>query len=161
MAGQPAPPTIITISDPIAGYSYVLDTVNKIARRTPLKSARPNVPINASPRPVQAPAPVANNLKPQFKTEDLGTQTMEGLVVQGRRTTVTYPAGSMGNDRDITNVSEIWTNQELHLMILQVHSDPRNGETTTKIENLSRTQPDPNLFLPLPDYQVVDAGPVQ
>ena len=86
---------------------------------------------------------------------------MEGLVVQGRRTTVTYPAGSMGNDRDITNVSEIWTNQELHLMILQVHSDPRNGETTTKIENLSRTQPDPNLFLPLPDYQVVDAGPVQ
>lgn len=161
MAGQPAPPTIITISDPIAGYSYVLDTVNKIARRTPLKSARPNVPINASPRPVQAPAPVANNLKPQFKTEDLGTQTMEGLVVQGRRTTVTYPAGSMGNDRDIINVSEIWTNQELHLMILQVHSDPRNGETTTKIENLSRTQPDPNLFLPTPDYKIVDAATVQ
>ena len=161
MAGQPAPPTIITISDPIAGYSYVLDTVNKIARRTPLKSARPNVPINASPRPVQGPAPVANNLKPQFKTEDLGTQTMEGLVVQGRRTTVTYPAGSMGNDRDITNVSEIWTNQELHLMILQVHSDPRNGETTTKIENLSRTQPDPNLFLPTPDYKIVDAATVQ
>ena len=86
---------------------------------------------------------------------------MEGLVVQGRRSTFTYPAGSMGNDRDITNVSEVWSNKELRLMILQVHSDPRNGETTTKIENLSRTQPDPNLFFPPPDYKVVDAPTVQ
>ena len=60
---------------------------------------------------------------------------MEGLVVQGRRTTITYPGRLHGNDRDITSVSEIWTSQELHLMILQVRSDPRSGETTTKIEN--------------------------
>lgn len=160
-AGQPAPPAVILISDPIAGYSYVLDTGNKIARRTPLKSGPPDVPIIPPPPNLQAPAAVANGLKPQFKNEDLGTQTMEGLMVQGRRTTVTYPAGSMGNDRDITNVSEIWTNKELRLMILQTHSDPRNGETTIKIENLSRTQPDPNLFLPPPDYKVVDAPTVQ
>jgi hypothetical protein len=156
MEGQPAPPTTILISDPIAGYSYVFDTANKIAHRAPFKSVRTDVPSDAPPPRVQAPVPVANNLKPQFKTEDLGTQTMEGLVVQGRRTTVTYPAGSMGNDRDITNVSEIWSNKELRLMILQTHSDPRNGETTTKMENLSRTQPDPSLFMPPPDYRIVD-----
>ena len=161
MAGQPAPPAIIMISDPIAGYSYVLDSGSKIARRTPLKSGPPDVPIIPPPPNLQAPAPAANGLKPQFKTEDLGTQTMEGLVVEGRRTTVTYPVGSMGNDREITNVSEIWSNKELRLMSLQVRSDPRNGETTTKIENLSRTQPDPNLFLPPPDYKVVDAPAVQ
>jgi hypothetical protein len=46
-------------------------------------------------------------------------------------------------------------------MILQVHSDPRNGETTTKIENLSRTQPDQDLFLPPPDYKIVEAATVQ
>jgi hypothetical protein len=117
--------------------------------------------VGSPPPAVPAQAPVANTPKPQFKTEDLGTQTMEGLMVQGRRITVTYPAGSMGNDRDITNVSEMWTSQELHLMMLQVHSDPRSGETTTKIENLSRTQPDPDLFLPPPDYKVVDATTVQ
>jgi len=160
MAGQPASPAIIMISDPIAGYSYVLDSGSKIARRTPLKPGPPDVPIIPPPN-LQAPAPAANGLKPQFKTEDLGAQTMEGLVVEGRRTTVTYPVGSMGNDREITNVSEIWSNKELRLMILQVRSDPRNGETTTKIENLSRTQPDPNLFLPPPDYKVVDAPAVQ
>jgi len=156
MAGQPAPPAIITISDPIAGYNYFLDSGSKIALRTPLKSGPRDVPIIPPQPNFQAPAPVANGLKPQFKNEDLGTQTIEGLVVQGRRTTVTYPAGSMGNDREITNVSEIWSNKELGLMILQTHSDPRNGETTTKIENLNRTQPDPNLFLPPPDYRIVD-----
>ena len=107
--------------------------------------------------PTTVPSPVINGSGPQVKTEDLGTQTMEGLIVEGRRTTVTTPAGSIGNDRDIVNVSDIWSNKELRLMILQVHSDPRSGETTTKIENLSRTQPDPNLFQPPPDYMIVDA----
>jgi len=160
MAGQPAPPAQILIRDPIAGYSYVLDSGSKIARRTPLKPGPLDVPIIPPPN-LQAPAPAANGLKPQFKTEDLGAQTMEGVIVQGRRTTVTYPVGSIGNDREIANVSEIWSNKELRLMILQTHSDPRSGETTTKIENLSRTQPDPNLFLPPPDYKVVDAGTPQ
>ena len=161
MAGQPAPPATILISDPIAGYSYVLDTAHKIARRAPFKSVRLDAPVDLPPPPAQAPVPVANHSQPQFKTEDLGTQTMEGLMVEGRRRTITYPAGSIGNDRDISNVSEIWTNKELRLMLLQIHSDPRNGETTTKIENLSRTQPDPNLFLPPPDYKVVDVATVQ
>jgi hypothetical protein len=157
-AGQPAPPATILISDPIAGYSYVLDTANKIARRSPFKSSqagRTAIPLN---EPTVAPVAVANNAGPQVKTEDLGTQTMEGLIVQGRRVTVTTPAGAIGNDRDIANVSEIWSNKELRLMILQVRSDPRNGETTTKIENLSRTQPDANLFLPPADYKVVDTA---
>ena len=160
-AGQPAPPGTILIHDPIAGYTYTLETATKIARRTTFKSVQPaqhTIPLNELPK---ESAPVANNSGPQIKTEDLGTQTMEGLIVEGRRTTVTTPAGSIGNDRDIENVSEIWSSRELRLMLLQVHSDPRNGETTTKIENLSRTQPDPNLFLPTPDYKIVDAATVQ
>jgi hypothetical protein len=156
MAGQPAPPAQILIRDPIAGYSYVLETGSKIARRTAMKPGPPDVPLIPPPPELQAPGPVANGLKPEFKSEDLGTQSMEGVIVQGRRTTVTYPVGSIGNDREIANVSEIWSNKELRLMILQTHSDPRSGETTTKMENLSRTQPDPNLFLPPPDYRVVD-----
>jgi hypothetical protein len=160
-AGQPAPPPTILISDPIAGYSYVLETSNKIARRSPFKSAqaaRTALPLNEL---TAAPAAVTNNAGPQVKTEDLGTQTMEGLVVEGRRVTVITPAGAIGNDRDIANVSEIWSNKELRLMILQIRSDPRNGETTTKIENLNRTQPDPSLFLPPSDYKVVDVATAQ
>ena len=83
---------------------------------------------------------------------------MEGLSVHGRRTTITYPIGVLGNDREIANVSEIWSNTELGLMILQDRSDPRNGETITKLENVSRSQPDPTLFQLPADYKIVDVS---
>ena len=47
---------------------------------------------------------------------------------------------------------------ELGLMILQDRPDPRNGETITKLENVSRSQPEPNLFQPPADYKIVDAS---
>ncbi len=34
---------------------------------------------------------------------------MEGLGVHGRRTTITDPIGALGNDREIANVTEIWS----------------------------------------------------
>lgn len=156
-AGEPAPPGSILIRDPIAGYWYELDTVNKVARRGGYKSVQPSQPAIPAKEPAKVGSLARNSSGQQVKTEDLGTQTMEGLLVQGRRTTTTIPAGAIGSDRDIVNVSEIWSDKEMRLMILQVHSDPRTGETTTKIENLSRTQPDPNLFQPPPDYIIVDA----
>ena len=65
---------------------------------------------------------------------------------------------SIGNDREIANVTEIWSNTELGLMILQDRSDPRAGETVTKLENISRTQPDPTLFQPPADYKILDVA---
>jgi len=159
LAGAP-PPAIILITDPLAGYSYILDTTQKIARRSVMPrggAAAPpmNFPL-AQGAPPAPPPSVPGKSQPQFKTEDLGTQFMEGLSVHGRRTTVTYPIGSLGNDREISNVTEIWSNTELGLMILQDRSDPRNGETITKLQNVSRAQPDPSLFQPPPDYQILD-----
>src|SRR5690242_8248118 len=43
----------------------------------------------------------------QVKHEDLGTQTIEGVSAQGRRETITIPAGQIGNERPIDIVSEI------------------------------------------------------
>ena len=37
---------------------------------------------------------------------ETGSQQMEGLLVIGRRTTMTIPAGAEGNDRALTIVSE-------------------------------------------------------
>jgi hypothetical protein len=39
---------------------------------------------------------------------------------------------------------------------LQDRSDPRSGETITKLENISRAQPDPTLLQPPADYKIVD-----
>src|SRR5665213_2060323 len=60
-AGEPAPPETILIRDPIAGYSYILETATKIARRSPFKSTQggqPMIPLN---EPTPAPVPVPNN----------------------------------------------------------------------------------------------------
>jgi len=84
---------------------------------------------------------------------------MEGFSVRGKRTTITtYPIVSLGNGREISNVTEICSNTELVMMILQDRSDTRNGKTITKLENVSRAQPDPTLFQPPADYKIVDAS---
>jgi len=99
--------------------------------------------------------------QPDFKNESLGIQTIDGVLCEGRRTTTTYPTDFMGNDRPIVVTQETWTSPELRMTILSKTNDPRSGENTFHILNLSRTEPDASLFQPPPDYSVVDdTGPV-
>ncbi len=88
---------------------------------------------------------------------------MEGVLVEGDRTTVTYPVGALGNDRPITTVSEVWRSSDLKTVVLRKNSDPRSGRSTTRLTNISRAEPDPFLFQVPADYQIVDTqagGPV-
>ncbi|MCU1253934.1 MAG: hypothetical protein JWM83_233, partial [Candidatus Angelobacter sp.] len=84
----------------------------------------------------------------QVKHEELGTQTIEGLSAQGKRETVTIPAGRIGNERPIEIVTETWFSPDLHTMVLRKHSDPRLGETTYRLTEIKRTEPDASLFQP-------------
>jgi hypothetical protein len=84
----------------------------------------------------------------QAKHEDLGTQTIEGVSAQGKRETVTIPAGEIGNDRPIEIVTETWFSPELHTMVLRKHSDPRFGDSTYRLTDIKRNEPDASLFQP-------------
>jgi hypothetical protein len=42
------------------------------------------------------------------------------------------------------------------VVILSHMNDPRSGEQTLKLININRSEPDPSLFQPPPDYTVVD-----
>lgn len=84
----------------------------------------------------------------QVKKEDLGAQTIEGVSAQGKRETVTIPAGQIGNDRPIEIVSETWYSPELHTVVMRKHTDPRVGETVFHLTNISRSEPDSSLFQP-------------
>lgn len=90
----------------------------------------------------------------QVKHEDLGTQTIEGVSAQGKRETVTIPAGQIGNERPIEIVSETWFSPELHTMVLRKHSDPRMGESTYRLTDIKRNEPDASLFQPPPGTKV-------
>ncbi len=91
---------------------------------------------------------------PQSKNESLGTQTIEGLVADGHRMTTTWPVGSMGNDREVVSTNESWQSKELGMAVLSKNSDPRSGERTMKLTNISRAEPDPALFQVSSDYTI-------
>lgn len=86
--------------------------------------------------------------------EQLGKQMIEGVEAEGTRTTVTIPAGEIGNDRPIEIVSERWYSPELQLVVMTKHSDPRSGETTYKLTNINRTEPAKGLFEVPPGFNV-------
>jgi hypothetical protein len=90
----------------------------------------------------------------QVKHEDLGTQTIEGVSAQGKRETVTIPAGQIGNEKPIEIVTETWFSPELHTMVLRKHSDPRLGDSTYRLTDIKRNEPDAALFQPPPGTKV-------
>lgn len=93
--------------------------------------------------------------KKQVKHEDLGTQTIAGVSAQGKRDTVTIPAGEIGNEKPIEIVSETWYSTDLHATVMRKHSDPRTGETVFQLTNISRAEPDPALFKLPEDVKVM------
>jgi len=82
----------------------------------------------------------------QQNEENLGIQTVNGVLAQGTRTTTTIPAGKIGNDRPIQIVSERWFSSELQMLIRSTNKDPRFGETTYDLTVLGQGAPDPALF---------------
>jgi hypothetical protein len=90
----------------------------------------------------------------EVNQESLGTQAIEGVMAEGTRVTFTIPAGKIGNERPIVTVNERWYSQELQTVVLTKNSDPRMGETTYRLTNINRSEPDPSLFQVPADYTV-------
>jgi len=181
-------PHLIFIHDPVAQTSYTLNLTEKTAQKMPalppLAGVTPGMgggtvtmrvvegnqvplpPADAMPTTIAAaPAPglfLAKHLtageQDRGNTEDLGSQTMEGVLVNGVRTTHTIPAGQIGNDLPITIVTEIWTSPDLKTVVYSKRNDPRMGEQTFRLTNIVRTEPSPSLFSVPADFKIVD-GP--
>jgi hypothetical protein len=90
--------------------------------------------------------------------ESLGTQFMEGVAVEGTRTTHTIPAGQIGNEQPINIVSERWFSPDLKVLVMSRQSDPRFGETTYRLTNITRAEPSPQLFEIPADFTIADPG---
>jgi hypothetical protein len=157
-----AVPSLIEISDSVAGYRYVLNERTQTARRMSTMMRRSDVimPAKVHAPVVQTPAPVAITAErtrpyPETSRESLGTQVIEGVLTEGTRFTTTYPVGSIGNDQPVTTVQETWTSPDLQAIVLSKTSDPRNGQSTTKLTNIVIAEPDPALFQVPAEYSIV------
>ena len=95
------------------------------------------------------------NSKWETRTEELGTQNIEGVEAEGTRTITTIPAGAIGNERAIEITYEKWFSRELQLVVMSKHSDPRFGEQTYRLTNINKSEPDPSLFTPPNGYRLM------
>jgi hypothetical protein len=167
-------PHLVFIQDPVAGTSYTLNLTDKTAWKNPMPPGGTGGPGTAvgtffiqtasGPPPGPPPAPpltkrLATDVQPEANTESLGSQMMEGVLVNGMRTTRTIPAGQIGNDRPISIVTEVWTSTDLKTIISSRRNDPRMGEQTFRLTNIVRAEPDPSLFTVPADFKIVDGGP--
>jgi hypothetical protein len=90
--------------------------------------------------------------------EELGQQTIEGVMATDTRTTTVIAAGAIGNDQPIRIVSEQWFSPDLEVLVQTRHSDPRSGETIYRLSHIVRAEPDRSLFEVPADYTVKEAG---
>jgi hypothetical protein len=161
------------IHDPVAGYSLMLDPTNKVAHKLTRAKLPPDVVPD--PPPAMHEAHMAMSVggggsnvfyhRTEVKLgepvkEDLGTQTINGIVAHGTRTTLTIPAGKIGNDRPIQVVNERWYSNDLQTLVKSVNNDPRFGETDYELTTIDRSSPSASLFQVPSDYKVEeDSGP--
>ena len=149
-SGQPR--SFVVIQDPVAQVGYSLEPDQKIARKMSF--------AGRVPRPNGKPTDRMNNRLQKeladgsLKQEDLGTQTINGVMATGTRYTHTIPAGQIGNEKPIVAVSEHWYSNDLQIVVKSTRTDPRFGTTTYTVTNIQRTEPAATLFTVPADYTV-------
>jgi hypothetical protein len=100
---------------------------------------------------------VAAHHAPTPHVEDLGTQSMEGIAVQGTRSTVTIPEGQIGNERPIEIVSERWVSPQLQTLVSSRQDNPLFGETSYRLTNIVLGDPPAWMFEVPPDFEIVES----
>ena len=128
------------------------------------KATVTNMPEPGAARASCAAPPVApasqtgegQHIKPT--TEELGTETIQGLEAKGRRVTRTYPAGSIGNSQELVRSDETWFSTTPGLsgiLVRQINDDAQMGKITREMVKFTPGDPDPSVFQPPADYEVV------
>jgi hypothetical protein len=182
--------TVVSVSivDPVAHVSYVLEPATRTAyrknaiiempamikqkveaavkERTAVPPPPPPAPPAGAIRQTPPPPPpppdariTAQRIAPgAMAREDLGQQNIEGVNATGTRTTNTIAAGAIGNLQPIKVVSEQWFSPDLQLLVMTKHSDPRTGDTIYRLQGIVRAEPDRSLFTLPADYTLRESG---
>jgi len=85
-------------------------------------------------------------------TTALAAREVDGLKLNGERTTWTIEAGKIGNEKPIVISREVWRSPELMLTVSSRDADPRQGEQNYRLEKIRRGEPDPALMKPPADF---------
>ena len=175
-------PKFIFIADPVARVNYMLGP-DHVAHKTPMPmaGAQPGtVTVSTSSAPTglslqrfstasgggkgpilagtQATQTAQRIAPGNLNTEQLGPQVIAGFEAQGTRTSLTIPAGQVGNQNPLLIVTDRWYSQDLQVTLLAKQSDPRVGTSSFQLTNIQQTEPPASLFQIPAGYTVEEDG---
>jgi hypothetical protein len=149
------------IYDPVAGCFYHFWKPTKTAQKGLIPAGVPTQIATAASGNVIDHQAVQNGGVVPGRTDaqqplkkDIAPQHVNGVPAKGSRITITIPAGTFGNNRDIKVINERWFSDELAILVKSTNSDPRFGITSYEMTDIERTAPDPALFQVPADYTV-------
>lgn len=137
------PQKVVFINDFAAKAQYFLDVNRKVAHRHSIDARQTPTAENDGP--------------PDAVSESLGKKTIEGVNVEGTRTTFQIPAGQLGNASPISVVTERWYSPDLDLVVMTLHIDPVAGEHIFKLVNIKQAEPPADLFVVPAGYTVEES----
>lgn len=141
------------ISDPI---THTRTTCSAATHRCSV--TRYHAPTSFTPRP---PGEFDNG-KRNLTRENLGSDSMDGLNVVGTRETITINAGVIGNSQPLVATREFWYSPDLQVNLAVTRQDPRDGTEAVRVQDVSRSEPDPVMFQVPSGYVIEDLrGPAQ
>ncbi len=150
--------SVVFIQDPVAGVVHVLETQSHTARKIVVAQAD-STGLPAQSRATDPMVALGPSAEANVKSERLGTQFIEGVLVEGTRITRTVPAGLAGNERSIEIEVEAWNSPELHTIIMNKTTDPRVGQIVYKLTDIQRAEPSHSLFEVPADYTIRNEHP--
>jgi hypothetical protein len=139
------------IYDPSTRQNIFTDPMTRIARETILPAPE-RTPANLLP-------PGQQRVPPGVTVTSLGTQTQDGVELQGTRKTRILPADASGTGQPVTITDDYWYSPDLSIYLIIRHDDPRTGEQIVAVSHIERIEP-PAELLSVPDgYKLVDETP--
>lgn len=107
-----------------------------------------------------SPSPAPAGLQPDKTTyltrENLGTEIVSGLETQHTRETLTLYAESVGNSKTILRSVDYWYSPKLGVNVQVKRHDPRDGDQTLWLTDVTESAPDPVTFNLPENYKTVD-----
>ncbi len=157
--GGPSP-VYVTRNETVSPDGKRREVQVHVIRRGPGDANLPPLPDMAPPGEIAIQAERMAPRGPGVVTA-LPAKDIEGVKVNGERTSWTIEAGKIGNEKAIVQTREVWTSPELMLTVYSRDMDPRSGETVYRLSNLKRGEPDAALFKVPAGYEVTEPGAAQ
>lgn len=104
-SGDRAPITHVMVYDPVARTQTFWHSPGKVAHVLQMSPGAEHHCLTIARDDIS----VVSGPKPTYTSEDLGTESIQGVDARGRRRTTIIPAGAMGNDAPLVSTSEMWT----------------------------------------------------